>query len=67
MPEYRFSLTFIFSDKERISDSVLIREYTSQRKPVFWHISRIVSYPEMLSIQLKPIEKVSVKEVTLPS
>ena len=33
MPENGFSLTPIFPYKDRIVDSVLIREYTGQRKP----------------------------------
>ena len=39
MPEYRFSMTRRFSYKDKIVDSVLMWEYTGQRKPVFWHIS----------------------------
>ena len=38
MPKCEFSLTRIFPYKDRIEDSVLIREYMDQRKPVFWHI-----------------------------
>ena len=38
MPEYGFSMTCIIPYKDRIFDSVLIREYTGQRKPVLWHI-----------------------------
>ena len=38
MPEYRFSLTCIFPYKDKIDDSVLIRNYTGQRKSIFWHI-----------------------------
>ena len=38
MPEYGFSLTRILPYKDRIVDSVLIREYTGQRKTVYWHI-----------------------------
>ena len=36
--EYRFSLTRTFSYKDRIIDSVLIRENAGQRKPAIWHI-----------------------------
>lgn len=43
MPEYWFSRTRIFSNKDKIYDSVLIRENTGQRKPVFWHILRSFS------------------------
>ena len=38
MREYGFSLTSILSYEDRIVDSVLIRENTGQRKPVFSHI-----------------------------
>ena len=41
MPEYGFSLIHIFPYKGKIIDLVLIREYTGQRKPVFWHILHI--------------------------
>ena len=40
MPEHGFSLTRIFPYADKIEDSLLMREYTSQRKPVFWHILR---------------------------
>ena len=33
-------LNVITNISSRIFDSVLIREYTGQRKPVFWHILR---------------------------
>ena len=39
MPKYGFSLTRIFSYKDRIVDSVLLRENAGQRKRVLWHIS----------------------------
>ena len=35
MPEYEFSLTHNLPYKDRILDFILIRENTSQRKPVF--------------------------------
>ena len=39
MPEYGFSLTRIFPYKNSYFpvDSILIRENTDHRKPVFWH------------------------------
>ena len=37
MREYGFSLTHIFPYKDRTYDSVLMRESTGKRKPVFWH------------------------------
>ena len=37
MREYRFSRAIIFQYKDRIYDSVLIRENTGGRKLVFWH------------------------------
>ena len=40
MPEYEFSITYTFPFKDRIIDSVHIRENARQRKPVFWHILR---------------------------
>ena len=40
MPEHGFYLDRIFQYKNRIKDSVLIRENTGHRKPVFWHILR---------------------------
>ena len=40
MAEFGFSLTRIFPYKDRILDSVFLREYTGQRKPVFWYILR---------------------------
>ena len=42
MSEYGFFLTRMFPYKDRIFDSVLIREYTSQRKPILLHILRNV-------------------------
>ena len=43
MPElYGFSLTCSFSYKGGICDSVLTRENTDQRKPLFWHKDKIV-------------------------
>ena len=42
--EYRFSLIPIFPYKGRIFGSVLIRENTGLRKPVFWHILHIVLF-----------------------
>ena len=44
MQEHGFSLTRIFPYKDRIKDSVLIREYTGQRKPIFWDILRNATY-----------------------
>ena len=38
MPEYGFTVAVIFPCKDRIKDSVLVRENTGQRKTVFWHI-----------------------------
>ena len=38
MREYGFSLTHILPYRDRIVDSVLIRENTGQWKPVFSHI-----------------------------
>ena len=35
MREYGFSLTRIFPNKDRIVDTILIRENTAQRKPAF--------------------------------
>ena len=42
MPKCWFSLTLIFSYKERIVDSVLILENPDQRKPVFWRIYAVI-------------------------
>ena len=44
MREYVFSLTRIFPYKDRIEDSVLIRENTGQWKPVFSHILSSVKH-----------------------
>ena len=38
MPKYKFSLTRIFPQKDRIVDSVLIRKSAGQEKPAFSHI-----------------------------
>ena len=38
MTEYRFSVTRIFPRKDRIFDSVCIRENAAQRKAMFWHV-----------------------------
>ena len=38
MQKYRFSRAIIFQYKDRIYDSVLLRENTGGRKLVFWHI-----------------------------
>ena len=38
MRKSRFSRAIIFQYKDRIYDSVLIRENTGGRKLVFWHI-----------------------------
>ena len=40
IPEYEFSLTHFFPYKDKIYQSVFIRENTSQREPAFWHILR---------------------------
>ena len=40
--EYGFSLTFLFPYKDRIIDSVLMRENTGQGKPAFSHVLRNV-------------------------
>lgn len=42
VPEYRFSLTCIFPYKDRIYNSVLIRKWMGQTKPLLWHILRSV-------------------------
>ena len=44
MREYRFSLTRILPYKDRVYDSVLIRENMGQWKPVFSHVLCSVSY-----------------------
>ena len=44
MQEYVFSLTRILPNKGRIYNSVLIRENTSQRKPIFWNVLCWVVY-----------------------
>ena len=41
----------LYSHKDRIFSSILIREWMSQRKPVFWHILRNVSIHFNVSIQ----------------
>lgn len=38
MPQYSFSLTHIFPNKDRICDSALMREYTRQKKSGLWHM-----------------------------
>ena len=38
MSEYGFSLTRLFPNKNKIYDSILIRENTDQIKPVLSHI-----------------------------
>ena len=56
MPGYGFSQTRIFPYKDRIVDSVVIRENTGQRKPRFWHMLRgdgVTDY------QKKSVEKIS--------
>ena len=40
MPEQGFSMALYFPYKDRILDSVHIRENTDQRKPVFWCVLR---------------------------
>ena len=57
MPENRFSLTPIFPYKDRIVDSVLIREYTSQRKPVFWHVLHSAYWKKYWKSYVKILEK----------
>ena len=42
MPEYMFSLTFIFPYKDIFFESVLIRVNMDQRKPMSWHTLRSV-------------------------
>ena len=44
MTEYGLSLTSIFAYQDRIKDSALIRQYTGQRKLIFWHILRSVNH-----------------------
>ena len=60
VPKYGIFLTFMFAYKDKIFNSLLIREYTYQRKLVFWHIlrSRIKSATlptKMLLSELKSI------------
>ena len=40
LPEYWFSLNHLFPYKDRIIDSVLIRENIDQSTPVFWHLQK---------------------------
>ena len=40
MSEYGIFLNRIFQYNDKIKGSVFTREYTNQRKPVFWHILR---------------------------
>ena len=50
MPEYGFCLNRIFPYKDRIVNSVLIKENTGQRKPVFWHISLSVKFDSYVNL-----------------
>ena len=43
MPGYGFSLTWLFPYKDRIVDSVLVREYAGQRKTVICYILHSIS------------------------
>ena len=49
MPEYGFSLANFVPYNKEICVCILIRENTSQRKPVFWHISRSVGIKRLKS------------------
>ena len=46
MPEKRFSLTRVFPYKDKIFDSILIRENMGQRKPMFWYVFRSDSFDD---------------------
>ena len=51
--EYGFSLTRIFPYMKKIVDSVLIRVYTCQRKPLFLYVLRSVICRKQISNILK--------------
>ena len=56
MPEYRFSLTLIFSYKNKVFNSFLIWENTYQRKPLFlnfWHSEEEVGTSGILTLLSK--------------
>ena len=55
--EYGFSQTHIFVDKDKMVDSVLIRENTGQKKPVFSHILRSDIYLRITTFVLYIIHK----------
>ena len=48
MPEYGFSMTRIFLYKYKTYNTVLIREYTGQRKPVYQRISTLFSLDRVI-------------------
>ena len=68
MPDYGFSLAPFFSYKDkivdsedRIVDSVLIRENTGQRKPIFWHIlCSVQCFPIFWSKYCKLLESIEI-------
>lgn len=56
MPEYWFSLTLIFSYKDRIVYSNLMREDTGQGKPVIWYFYTVaVVLGDIFHKNLKPL------------
>ena len=44
MPEHEFPLIRIFLYMDRIYDSVLVRENTGHRKPVFLHVYAVLTF-----------------------
>ena len=53
IPSYGFTLTGIFSFKNRLVDSVLVWKYTGQGKLVFWHILCSVLAYSLIKINLR--------------
>ena len=51
MRECGLYLAWIFSYKDLVEDSVLIRKNTGQIKPVLWHILRSISLQKELKIK----------------
>ena len=70
MRESGFSLTRILPYKDRIGDSILIRENKGQRKPAFSHVLRRAkvqenSSPDCLGSNLVPLVEIKLEPLIL--
>lgn len=65
MPQYSFSLTRIFPNKDKICDSALMREYTRQKKSGLWHM--LGSSVAILTLPLATLRQANVMILLMES